>query len=295
MTLNKSNKWSTKMAYKKILLAINVYEKADVVINSAVDFAKKNNADVLNVVTVIDCVAPFAPSIVDFQHSIEEEAKVALDKVIKKIDGKHLDGVQIKHEVLVGNPASEIVAYADESNCDLIVLGSHATHGVNLLLGSVANTVLHKAKCDVLTVRVCDDETLSSRAHGYKKILAPSDLEGDSCYVVSKAAEVAKLYNGKLDTAFVIPNDSISLMTYETDKVEGALEKFASANGINGEKSVLIGGIANSILEKAKENSNDLIVVGSHRRSAIGRFFLGSTANSILHEANMDVLVVRLK
>ena len=54
------------MAYKKILLAINVYEKADVVINSAVDFAKKNDADVLKVVTVIDCVAPFAPSIVDF-------------------------------------------------------------------------------------------------------------------------------------------------------------------------------------------------------------------------------------
>ena len=283
------------MAYKKILLAINVYEKADIVINSAVDFAKKNNADVLKVVTVIDCVAPFALSIVDFQHSIEDEAKVALDKVIKKIEGKHAEGIQIKHEVLVGNPAAEIVAYADESNCDLIVLGSHATHGVNLLLGSVANTVLHKANCDVLTIRVCDDETVSSRAHDYKKILAPSDLEGDSCYVVSKAAEVAKLYHGKLDTAFVIPNDSISLMTYETDKVEDALDKFAAANGIDGKKSVLIGGIANSILEKANENHNDLIVVGSHRRSAIGRFFLGSTANSILHEANMDVLVVRLK
>lgn len=283
------------MAYKKILLAINVYENTDVVINSAMDFAKKNNADVLKVVTVIDCVAPFAPSIVDFQHSIEEEAKVALDKIIKKIQAKYIDDIEIKHEVLIGNPATEIVAYADESNCDLIVLGSHATHGVNLLLGSVANTVLHKANCDVLTVRVCDDETASSRAHNYKKILAPSDLEGDSCYVVSKAAEVANLYQGQLDTAFVIPNDSISLMTYETDKVEGALEKFAEANGISGKKSVLIGGIANSILEKANENGNDLVVVGSHRRSAVGRFFLGSTANSILHEANMDVLVVRLK
>ncbi len=283
------------MAYNKILLAINVYKKADVVINSAVDFAKKNNADVLKVVTVIDCVASFAPSIVDFQHSIEEAAKVALDKIINKIDKNDLKGIEVKNEVLVGNPASEIVAYANESNCDLIVLGSHATHGVNLLLGSVANTVLHKASCDVLTVRVCDDETVNSRTQNYRKILAPSDLEGDSCYVVSKALDVAKLYNGELDTVFVIPNDSISLMTYETDKVEGELDKFAAANGINGEKSVLIGGIANSILEKANANHNDLVVVGSHRRSAIGRFFIGSTANSILHKANMDVLVVRLK
>jgi universal stress protein A len=283
------------MPYKKILLAINVYKKADVVINSAIDFAKKNNAGVLKVVTVVDCVAPFAPSIVDFQHSIEHEAKKALDKAIKKIDSKYLCDLKIKHEVLVGNPASEIVAYADEINCDIIVLGSHATHGINLLLGSVANAVLHKANCDVLTIRVSNDDSICSRAHDYRKLLAPSDLESDSCYVVSKAIEVAKLYDAKLDTAFVIPNDSISLMTYKTDKVEGALDKFASANGIDGKRSVLIGAIANSLLETAAENNNDLIVVGSHRRSAIGRFFLGSTANSILHEAAMDVLVVRLK
>ncbi|MFV9925193.1 MAG: universal stress protein [Francisella endosymbiont of Hyalomma scupense] len=278
------------MAYKKILLAVNVYESADIVINSAVDFSKKNNTQILKVVTVIDCVAPFVPSIVDFQHSIEQEAKEALDKLVTKISG-----IKVEHEVLVGNPAAEIVAYAEESGCDVIVLGSHATHGVNLLLGSVANAVLHKAKCDVLTVRVSDDENADSKAHNYKSLLVPTDLENDSCVVVNKAKDVAKLYGAKIDTAFVIPNDSISLMTYETDKVESALEKFAEKNVITGEKSVMIGGISNSLLEKAAENKNDLIVVGSHRRSAIGRFFLGSTANSILHEANVDVLVVRLK
>ncbi|AFJ42623.1 universal stress protein [Francisella orientalis] len=278
------------MAYKKILLAVNVYENADIVINSAVDFAKKNNTEVLKVVTVIDCVAPFAPSIVDFQHSIEQEAKEALDKLVAKISG-----IKVEHEVLVGNPAVEIVDYAEESSCDVIALGSHATHGINLLLGSVANAVLHKAKCDVLTVRVGENEKEVSKAHNYQRLLVPTDLENDSCIVVEKAKDIAKLYGSKIDTAFVIPNDSISLMTCETEKVEQTIEKFAEKNGITGEKSVMIGGIANSLLEKAAENKNDLIVVGSHRRSAIGRFFLGSTANSILHEANVDVLVVRLK
>ena len=278
------------MAYKKILLAVNVYENADILINSAVDFSKKNNTQILKVVTVIDCIAPFVPSIVDFQHSIEQEAKEALDKLVTKISG-----IKVEHEVIVGNPAAEIVAYAEESGCDVIVLGSHATHGVNLLLGSVANAVLHKAKCDVLTVRVSDDENADSKAHNYKSLLVPTDLENDSCVVVNKAKDVAKLYGAKIDTAFVIPNDSISLMTYETDKIESALEKFAEKNAITGEKSVMIGGISNSLLKKAAENKNDLIVVGSHRRSAIGRFFLGSTANSILHEASVDVLVVRLK
>ncbi|MDE4938513.1 universal stress protein, partial [Francisella tularensis] len=78
---------------------------------SAVDFAKKNNTQVLKVVTVIDFVAPFAPSIVDFQHSIEQEAQEALDKLVTKISG-----IKVEHEVLVGNPAAEIVDYAEESN-----------------------------------------------------------------------------------------------------------------------------------------------------------------------------------
>ncbi|GAB4222728.1 MAG: universal stress protein [Francisella sp.] len=277
------------MAYNKVLLAVNVYENADIVVNSAVDFAKKNNAQVLKVVTVVDFVAPVAPSIVDFQHSIEQEAKKTLDDVVSKITG-----IKVEHEVLVGNPASEIVSYAEESNCDLIVIGSHATHGINLILGSVANAVLHKAKCDVLTIRVGNDKDAESKAHNYKKLLVPTDLESDSCAVVDKAKEVAKLYNSTIDTTFVIPNDSILLMTYEQDKVKDALDKFAEKNGITGEKSIMIGSIAKSILEKAKENNTDLIVVGSHKRSAIGRFFLGSTANSILHQANIDVLVVRI-
>ncbi|MDE4938386.1 universal stress protein, partial [Francisella tularensis] len=80
-------------------------------------------------------------------------------------------------------------------------------------------------------------------------------------------------------TAFVIPNDSISLMTYEKDKFETKLDKFAEKNGITGEKSVMIGCISNSLLEKAAENKNDQIVVGSHGRGAIGRYFLCSTSN----------------
>ncbi|MDE4980206.1 universal stress protein, partial [Francisella tularensis subsp. holarctica] len=93
----------------------------------------------------------------------------------------------------VGNPAAEIVEYAEERNCDVIVLGSQATHGINLLLGSVANAVLHKAKCDVFTVRVNDDENAYSKAHSYNRLLVPTDLENDSCVVVDKAKDIEKL------------------------------------------------------------------------------------------------------
>jgi universal stress protein A len=46
---------------------------------------------------------------------------------------------------------------ADESNADLIVLGTHGRSGIRLLLGSTANAVLHGAKQDVLAVRIHND------------------------------------------------------------------------------------------------------------------------------------------
>jgi universal stress protein A len=55
-----------------------------------------------------------------------------------------------------GSPSTDIVRLADDNNVDLIVVGSHGRHGIQLLLGSTANAVLHHAHCDVLAVRLQD-------------------------------------------------------------------------------------------------------------------------------------------
>jgi nucleotide-binding universal stress UspA family protein len=53
-----------------------------------------------------------------------------------------------------GPPFLEIVRYAQEANIDLIVLGTHGRGGLaHMLLGSVAEKVVRKAPCPVLTVR----------------------------------------------------------------------------------------------------------------------------------------------
>lgn len=57
----------------------------------------------------------------------------------------------------MGEPREEIIRIAEQENVDLIVVGSHGEHGLALLLGSTANSVLHYAKCDVLAVRLRDD------------------------------------------------------------------------------------------------------------------------------------------
>ncbi len=56
--------------------------------------------------------------------------------------------------VTVGRPESEIHRLAKEQGVDLVVVGSHGRRGIQLLLGSTANGVLHGSECDVLAVRI---------------------------------------------------------------------------------------------------------------------------------------------
>lgn len=53
-----------------------------------------------------------------------------------------------------GNTAAEIHRLADEGDVDLIVVGTHGKHGVELVAGSSANAVLHGANCDSLAVKI---------------------------------------------------------------------------------------------------------------------------------------------
>ncbi len=59
--------------------------------------------------------------------------------------------------VLLGHTRHEILRVAEEQKIDLIVLGSHGRHGLQRLLGSTANAVLHGAPCDVLAVRIREE------------------------------------------------------------------------------------------------------------------------------------------
>lgn len=69
--------------------------------------------------------------------------------------------VAVQYYLCEGDPASEVVRLAQETHSDLIVVGTHGRSGLSrLLLGSVAEKVLRRAPCPVLTVRVPMAETL---------------------------------------------------------------------------------------------------------------------------------------
>lgn len=88
-------------------------------------------------------VVPSEPDVV------EAEQKRQLRKMADSCQG-----LAVTSLLQQGDPAREILRVAEQTKCDLIVLGTHGRSGIQrLLLGSVAEEVLRKAPCLVLTVK----------------------------------------------------------------------------------------------------------------------------------------------
>jgi len=63
--------------------------------------------------------------------------------------------VSCEHRLLMGDPAVEIVQLADEEQVNLIVVGTHGrTRSLGLLMGSVAEAIVHRAKCPVIICKL---------------------------------------------------------------------------------------------------------------------------------------------
>jgi nucleotide-binding universal stress UspA family protein len=63
--------------------------------------------------------------------------------------------IRVTHRLEEGDPATAILEVAAESQCDLIVLGTHGRTGIGrLLMGSVAEKVVRSASCPVVTLKM---------------------------------------------------------------------------------------------------------------------------------------------
>jgi nucleotide-binding universal stress UspA family protein len=140
----------------------------------------------------------------------------------------------------------------------------------------------------------------------YKKILIATDGSEKNKKAISYGIEFAKLSGAKLYVVYVvdtaafasIPMDAGWEMMYELLETEGkdtlkGVEELASNAGLVSESAVLEGHPSHEILEYAKNNDIDLIVVGTLGKGGIDRFLLGSVAEKVTRNSEVPVLVVR--
>lgn len=87
-----------------------------------------------------------------------DAARKSAEQALERLpDAGQREGLTVVRATGEGSPFVEIVRYARENDIDLIVLGTHGRTGLkHVFLGSVAENVVRKASCPVLTIRPTD-------------------------------------------------------------------------------------------------------------------------------------------
>ena len=144
------------MDLKNILVAYDSSGFSNRAFKSALDIAEPNKSKI-TLVTVVTGV--YQPSI-GFSMKFNKDMLEKHNKLLKKLFSS-LQAMAKKRDISISlkilqNPSvsKAIVDYVNSHKFDLIVIGSHGRTGINkLILGSVANTVAHKANIPVMVVK----------------------------------------------------------------------------------------------------------------------------------------------
>jgi universal stress protein A len=140
--------------YKKILVAVDLSPEARAVFARACELRSHYGAE-MHLMHVVEPIVlggdyelvPVMP--VEIEETLLQRARGYLGTLAAE-----MNVTDVPQVVEVGSVKHEILRFADEHGCDLIVIGAHGRHGVATLLGSTANAVLHGTRCDVLCIRL---------------------------------------------------------------------------------------------------------------------------------------------
>ena len=210
--------------------------------------------------------------------------------------GRHLRGLPVCHAVEHGAPAAAILAYAEEQDVELIVMGTHGRRGVRrLLLGSVAEAVLHGARVPTL---VAPEGT---GARPLFHVLAPTDFSAAARLALPVAVDVAETAGAALTLLHVLePPPALAGLAgattaqallpdlhREAEAALALLEAPRRAARVVGE-----GAPAEAIAAFAEAHGVDLVVQARHERGRLGRLLLGSVTEQTARRVRCALLVL---
>jgi nucleotide-binding universal stress UspA family protein len=206
------------------------------------------------------------------------------------IPGAAGKGAPIETRLVEGDPWREIKAAAEALPADLVVMGTHGRSGFErLLLGSVTEKVLRTAPCPVLTVGT--EDGASPAGPLFRRILCAADLTQASERTLDMAASLAEESLARVTLLHVVEGLGLALVEEARERLQRAGNVARRFRDVS--ERVETGTAWREILRVAEESRAELIVLGAHVHGALGRLFLGSTANQVVRHAPCPVLVVR--
>jgi nucleotide-binding universal stress UspA family protein len=260
-------------------------------------------------------VAAYAPMGIVIPPALLTAAdRMAMLAAMKKFAAEEAaPNVAIECEIADGRPSAEILDKARTMSCDLLVLGTHGYSGFDrLVLGSVAEKVMRKAECPVLTIPCHAPDAVPMTPALFKEIVCAVDFSACSLRALDYAVSLAKEADARLTVLHVLelppgtpldfasgvdqPRDLRTFVEETKQNRQQRLHDIIAADArtyCTVETLLSMGNVQEEILRIAEERHGGLIVLGVHGHNALDTMIFGSTTHSVVRRARCPVLTLR--
>jgi nucleotide-binding universal stress UspA family protein len=206
--------------------------------------------------------------------------------------------LKVRRHVAVGDPAEEIVRYANHEKADLIMMPTHGRSPVpRFLLGSVTAKVLHNTPCPVWTAAHLDI-VLSSSPPNLTRVLCAVDLDETGLHTLRYAGNFARRIGASLTVAHAVPRVELIPEAYaevdlRQDLIQAArkrLDEMQEEAGCEAVPCVGYGSIARFVSHAAESHRAGLVIIGRGDSGVLGR--LRTHDYAIIRECECPVLSI---
>lgn len=308
------------MSFQRIVVAVDGSAIADAALVQALYLSRALHA-ALCVIHVIDAFPVYNLAMgIDFDRCRElfrseglgilENAQKTAQTLNVAIETQLVEIIDSAKKV-----SEKVIETVRGTKADLLVLGTHGRRGFRrLILGSVAEEALRISPVPVLLVRADEgsaDYYRQKQGFSCKRIVAAVDGSETSTQALDRAIELARAFDASLSILHVAHEYTSrdfffakQLLEYqESVKQRGVqiLEHAGQAckeQGIKARTELIEitdkqDGISTQIINSVLSCKADLLVIGTHGRSGINRFLIGSVAEETARIAPIPVLLVR--
>tara|TARA_R110002124_G_scaffold45693_1_gene137904 strand:+ start:12063 stop:13046 length:984 start_codon:yes stop_codon:yes gene_type:complete len=256
------------------------------------------------------------PKVVERVKTDLEE--LASDFIMEKYLGK-------THVLVDRKPSVAISDFANKEGYDLILMSAKGAHDTTFLKGSITDKVIRKSHVPVLTVNT------KYTSSGFERIVTAIDLSEHSLASIALSVELAYQFDASLELLYInelysaegygFIASTVGISNEESDELfQNRISKYFKDHkelGLALEETnedfkyriikndggstismpvhlKIIRGISASheITEYANDYA-DLLIMTTHGRTGIPRFFMGSTATQVVHQVDVSMLTIR--
>jgi nucleotide-binding universal stress UspA family protein len=244
-------------------------------------------------------VAPSEAIETNYQAMLMLQREQAQRMLVERAQTWSTGGIVVRCEIVDAHPSTGLADAAEDAGTDLLVVGTHGRTGVKrLFLGSVAERTARISPCDVLIARGPPPPGGS-----YRRVVVGTDFSETSLLALERALAFAPagaqmevvhcwqvpapLYAGFGDALSELQGDM------ERDAVERGKQVVERFKGRGAEVSftALQGPPAESLRNRLESSPPDLLALGTHGRTGVRRWLLGSIAEVLARHAPCSVLI----